>query len=191
MTKTEFLQELYNHLQPLSANERDEIIQDFEEHFSAGIENGKTEEQICAELGNPYTCALQYLRQPAGNAQGNSTSAANEPPKVPYGNAQPYSPANNTQSAPNQFEQRNKFLWGLLFVFFVICAVGVYPAAVCLMLSPIFIIIGGIFYSAAVFSSGAMVGLMISLSIALFAAGLLAFLIMTVLIKLSYRKSGI
>lgn len=190
MTKTEFLQELYNHLQPLSANERDEIIQDFEEHFSAGVENGKTEEQICAELGNPYTCALQYLRQPTGNTQSNTYRAANEPPKVPYGNAKPYSPANNTQSAPNQFEQRNKFLWGILFVFFVICAIGVYPAAVCLMIAPIFVIIG-MFFAVAAVPSAAMVGLMVSVSIGLFAAGLLAFLIMTVLLKLSYRKSGI
>ena len=62
MTKNEFLQELYNHLLSLPAAERDDIIADFEEHFQAGAERGKSEEQICAELGNPYTCALQYLR---------------------------------------------------------------------------------------------------------------------------------
>lgn len=190
MTKTEFLQELYNHLQTLPKNERDEIIQDFEEHFSAGEENGKTEEQICAELGNPYNCALQYLRQPAGNTQGNTCRKTNEPSKAPYGNTQPYSPTGNAAGVENDNERRNKFLWGLLFVFFVICAVGVYPASVGLMISPVIIIIGMFFAYSAVHSA-AMIGLMISVSAALFAAGLLAFLIMTVLIKLSYRKSGI
>ena len=38
MTKVEFLQELYNYLSGFSPADRDEIIQDFEEHFSAGLE---------------------------------------------------------------------------------------------------------------------------------------------------------
>ena len=61
MTKVEFLQELYNYLSGFSPADRDEIIQDFEEHFSAGLELGKSEEQICEELGTPYSCAMQYV----------------------------------------------------------------------------------------------------------------------------------
>ena len=36
MTKIEFLQQLYNLLGVLPAEERDDIIADFEEHFSVG-----------------------------------------------------------------------------------------------------------------------------------------------------------
>ena len=51
MTKIEFLQQLYNLLGVLPAEERDDIIADFEEHFSVGTSEGKSEEQICSELG--------------------------------------------------------------------------------------------------------------------------------------------
>ena len=61
MTKIEFLQQLYNLLGGLPADERDDIIADFEEHFSVGTSEGKSEEQICSELGDPKSCAAQYL----------------------------------------------------------------------------------------------------------------------------------
>ena len=61
MTKIEFLQQLYNLLGGLPADERDDIIADFEEHFSVGTSEGKSEEQICSELGDPKNCAAQYL----------------------------------------------------------------------------------------------------------------------------------
>lgn len=61
MTKIEFLQQLYNLLGVLPADERDDIIADFEEHFSVGTSEGKSEEQICSELGDPKSCAAQYL----------------------------------------------------------------------------------------------------------------------------------
>lgn len=61
MTKIEFLQQLYNLLGVLPAEERDDIIADFEEHFSVGTSEGKSEEQICSELGDPKSCAAQYL----------------------------------------------------------------------------------------------------------------------------------
>ena len=40
MTKIEFLQQLYNLLGVLPADERDDIIADFEEHFSVGTSEG-------------------------------------------------------------------------------------------------------------------------------------------------------
>ena len=61
MTKIEFLQQLYNLLGGLPADELDDIIADFEEHFSVGTSEGKCEEQICSELGDPKSCAAQYL----------------------------------------------------------------------------------------------------------------------------------
>ena len=53
MTKNDFLNTLYQSLLYLPAKERQEILQDYEEHFAAGIEDGKAEEEICRALGDP------------------------------------------------------------------------------------------------------------------------------------------
>ncbi|MED3923350.1 DUF1700 domain-containing protein, partial [Priestia aryabhattai] len=46
MSKSKFLQQLNESLKPLSSKERADILQDYEEHFSIGLEEGKTEEEI-------------------------------------------------------------------------------------------------------------------------------------------------
>lgn len=56
-----FLNELYHYIRTLPQDERNEILNDFREHFREGELAGKTEEQICRELGSPYECARQYL----------------------------------------------------------------------------------------------------------------------------------
>ena len=61
MKKIDFLNELYNYLSPLPKNERKEIIEDFREHFREGELEGKTEEEICEDLGSPFECAKQYV----------------------------------------------------------------------------------------------------------------------------------
>lgn len=53
MTRNDFLNALYRALLYLPAKERQEIMQDYEEHFAAGLEQGKTEEEICRALGDP------------------------------------------------------------------------------------------------------------------------------------------
>lgn len=186
MNKTEFLQELYNHLLPLSAEERSEIIADFEDHFQAGLERGKTEAQICAELGNPYTCALQFLR----------TSDTQTPPPPQYRQAQPVPPPAAPSAPPygnrtpqSVTDRRNKTLWGVLFFVVLFCAIGVYPASIALMLCPIAILIAAI-VAVTFVPTGMMVGLMISLSVFLFSLGLFGFLLTTWLLKLSYRRAG-
>lgn len=182
MNKTEFLQELYNHLLPLPAAERSEIIADFEDHFRAGLERGKTEEQICAELGNPYTCALQFLR----------TSDTQTVPPPPQYNTPPTQPAASPyggRTPQSVYDRRNKTLWSIFFFVVLICAVGVYPASIALMLCPIAILIGAIFAVTFV-PTAAMVGLFISLAVFLFSMGLFGFLVTTWLLKLSYRRAG-
>lgn len=182
MTKVEFLQELYNHLSGFSPAERDEIIQDFEEHFSAGIELGKSEEQICEELGTPYSCAMQYI-----NPQQASPSAGTKEQHAVKKAA--FNADSQTYQKPN-FDRRNKTLWTLMFIFLVLCALGVYPTAVMMVLSPIAIVFVAIFAVAAV-PTGAMIGFLVSLSVALVCGGVLMFGIMTYLLKLSFRKAGI
>ena len=121
MTKVEFLQELYNYLSGFSPADRDEIIQDFEEHFSAGLELGKSEEQICEELGTPYSCAMQYVN----SQQASPSDCAKEQPKQSQATL---GVGSQTAQKPN-FDRRNKTLWTVMFIFLVLCAFGVYPAS--------------------------------------------------------------
>lgn len=60
MNKNDFLKELSSLLSSLPSDERQEILFDYEEHFSIGIEEGKTEEEIISSLGTPKTIAKQY-----------------------------------------------------------------------------------------------------------------------------------
>ena len=61
MKKIDFLNELYSYLSPLPKNERTEILEDFRAHFREAEATGKSEEQICQELGTPFECAKQYV----------------------------------------------------------------------------------------------------------------------------------
>lgn len=61
MTRKEFLTALNQYLVTLSAEEKADIISDYEEHFRVGLENGKTEAEIAAALGSPYDVASQFL----------------------------------------------------------------------------------------------------------------------------------
>ena len=61
MNKKDFMNELYALLSPLDENERRDIMRDFEEHFVAGREKGKSDEQICRELGSPRQCASLFM----------------------------------------------------------------------------------------------------------------------------------
>ena len=187
MTKQEFLQHLKVHLQPLPAAEREDILADFEEHFQAGAESGKTEEQICAELGNPYTCALQYLRSAPTYAPNANAQAANPvPPAAPV---QP-SPVNPVQQAKERNDTRlNRTLWAIFFFVLVFVAIGAYPTFAALMLSPFIVLIVAIFAVAAV-PTGLMVAFLISLSVFLFVAGLQGIIELTWLLKYSYRRAG-
>lgn len=61
MNKHQFLAKLSSGLKQLPAAERQDILQDFEEHFSIGKESGKSEEQILATLGSPQQIAKDML----------------------------------------------------------------------------------------------------------------------------------
>lgn len=57
MNKNQFLTRLNSSLRKLPAEERQDILQDFEEHFAIGLEEGKTEEQVASSLGSPQQIA--------------------------------------------------------------------------------------------------------------------------------------
>src|SRR5699024_2044768 len=61
MNKEEFLEELDTALKYISAEERQDILQDFEEQLAVGREERKTEEEIVASLGSPQQIAKEML----------------------------------------------------------------------------------------------------------------------------------
>lgn len=61
MKKYEFMYRMDKALGALSESEKSDIINDYEEHFRIGAENGKTDDEICASLGNPEELAKSYL----------------------------------------------------------------------------------------------------------------------------------
>lgn len=78
MNKIDFLNELYYYLESLPKNEKEEIIADFREHFREGTAEGKTEEQICSELGTPFECARQYVGDDVMQAKAGKYSKTNK-----------------------------------------------------------------------------------------------------------------
>lgn len=52
MNKVEYLDALKAALKDTDKEIMEEIISDYEEHFQVGVENGKSEEQICEDLGS-------------------------------------------------------------------------------------------------------------------------------------------
>lgn len=53
----EFLKILMRSLKHMSASEKQEILDDYREHFEAGLASGKTEAQIAQALGDPVQLA--------------------------------------------------------------------------------------------------------------------------------------
>ncbi|QYZ78139.1 DUF1700 domain-containing protein [Methanofollis formosanus] len=61
MEKSEFLERLKSRLNSLPDDEVQEIVADYEEHFAAGVEAGRTEAAIAAALGDPDELGKQLL----------------------------------------------------------------------------------------------------------------------------------
>lgn len=61
MNKKQFLMELNDAIKGLPSDERQDILNDYEEHFSIGKEEGKTEGEIADALGLPNKIAKELL----------------------------------------------------------------------------------------------------------------------------------
>lgn len=59
MTKEQFIKQLADGLQKLPEDEREDILQDFHEHFSIGLNEGKSEQAIISSLGSPRKIARE------------------------------------------------------------------------------------------------------------------------------------
>lgn len=69
MTKKEFMQRLK---QLLPEKDKRDILLDYEEHFLSGLTEGKTEEEIVAELGTPEEVAREYGYAEKDSLKGNA-----------------------------------------------------------------------------------------------------------------------
>lgn len=61
----EFLNVFYASLKHMRTEEKQEILQDFREHFDVGLSSGKTEKEIAGELGDPRQLARMYSAESA------------------------------------------------------------------------------------------------------------------------------
>ncbi|WP_430786882.1 HAAS signaling domain-containing protein [Virgibacillus flavescens] len=59
MNSKQFINELESALKGLPDAERQDILRDFQEHFTMGLAEGKTEEQIASSLGSPQHIAKE------------------------------------------------------------------------------------------------------------------------------------
>jgi uncharacterized membrane protein len=71
MNKEQFMKTLDETLNSFTWQEKKEIMYDYEEHFRIGLENGKTEEELIEELGDPRSIADQYKTASSSETQGN------------------------------------------------------------------------------------------------------------------------
>lgn len=159
MTKTEYLNDLYNRLSFLPQQERMDIMHDYEEHFAAGAEKGKTEEQICRELGSPEMNARQF-------GGTNRAYAYNQP-------------AQNTQ---------NRIAYLILLILDIIfIAIPGYSLAVGLVGLAFAVVIASI--AAGIFTGSALVGaFFISIAFSCLFAGILLFILITWSLKICFGK---
>lgn len=77
MNRNEFLQKLEYSLTSLPNEEKQDILYDYEEHFSMGLELGKTEEEISESLGDPTVIAKDFKVNYMVVQAENSTSTGN------------------------------------------------------------------------------------------------------------------
>ncbi|USK60290.1 HAAS signaling domain-containing protein [Peribacillus asahii] len=77
MNKEQFLHQLQLSLRNISIEERQEILQDYEEYFAIGLEEGKTEEEISKALGSPKQIAKELVASAHIEKVEHSASAGN------------------------------------------------------------------------------------------------------------------
>lgn len=77
MNKKDYIKILSAHLRGIPLEERQDVINDFEEHFKEGLSEGRTEEEISDSLGDPKTLARQLRASILINKAEKTTSASN------------------------------------------------------------------------------------------------------------------
>ncbi len=165
MNKNQFLNELYSYLGSLSNSEKADIMRDFDEHFREGASAGKTEEQICFELGSPLECAKQYV--------GEGVTVVNKVSRPAYPN-----PTNRPKS---------KYLWSLAFFLNLIEAIFSLPIAFSLFcVGTILVVLD--FYLIPTVSFVPFTVLSVSLTLAVFLGSIIFLLLTAYVLKIMIKK---
>ncbi|WP_025025826.1 DUF1700 domain-containing protein [Caldalkalibacillus mannanilyticus] len=63
MNKSEFLAVIEQQLQAINKEDLQELLDDYESHFELGRQNGKSEEEIVGELGDPKELVQEFWRE--------------------------------------------------------------------------------------------------------------------------------
>ncbi|WP_440113919.1 HAAS signaling domain-containing protein [Paenibacillus sp. QZ-Y1] len=61
MNRHQFMQAMEIHLRPMDPQERAELLADYDQHFELGLKEGRPEEEIARELGQPSEIAREAL----------------------------------------------------------------------------------------------------------------------------------
>lgn len=140
MTKSEFLSRLQRAISQLSAQEQMDIINDYEEHFRIGLEEGKTEGEIAEQLGSPEELGNSFVEEAQSGAPGAPppyNGAASSYGAPPYGgasyqgqNGYPYepgaygSPAYMQQAPRSSGDKTASIVLIVLLTVFIVVPVG-------------------------------------------------------------------
>ncbi|NWK83197.1 DUF1700 domain-containing protein [Staphylococcus sp. GSSP0090] len=128
MRRTEYLKQLNKHLKNSNDSERQDIINEYDTHFYSGLQEGKTEEQIADELGNP--------RQLAKELNANAAiEKAEESNKI--------GDMSHATLAVMGLSILNFFVITIPFIIFLSIVISLIITTISLILSPIGIIIKG------------------------------------------------
>lgn len=71
MDKREFLEELEERLVGVAKEDREDILQDYEEHFKAGKKKRRSEQEISKSLGEPKEIAREIRKELSGRREGS------------------------------------------------------------------------------------------------------------------------
>ena len=77
MNKKDFINKLSSYLAGVPVEERQDVINDIEDHFKEGVAEGRTEEEIAESLGDPKVFANQFKANILVNTASKPTSAIN------------------------------------------------------------------------------------------------------------------
>lgn len=183
MTREEYIAALRNELGVLSESEVSDICADFEEHFSIGLSQGKTEHEISAELGDPISVADTYLSDNIEMASGYKAT-----PKSHAAITQKVTQS-GTQAVKAPVDLTGPRLFVVLFnvLFMVWVAFSIYGAILSFWAVTVGMFIGviAIFVSLAVVPAGAVAGVVLA------ALALLSFTVCSAVVNFFITKFAI
>jgi uncharacterized membrane protein len=141
VSKAEYFKELEYRLRGLPERERQNILHVYEELFQKAVENGKSESEIVESLGFPRVPNWDAAKSaPFPPYEGSPR----QPPYAPY---PPYPPPSSECGVKPWIAAMALGFFNLVIVlgpFLGICGalIGLWVASVCLLLTPVWLLIG-------------------------------------------------